>query len=308
MVPKDKAYLEVFLPQAALVNSSLMNGILALAAADFAHSGHKVYLRRALEYHAKATAEMRIQLKSVDQMNIDDLYPFAMLIAAFNFIITSAQPRTIDRLISTLDMMVSATKMFLTYSRASRPECQFEIMSGIDMTILGLLDPETTTALDRLTTISHQIKVPATNGKSLPFFAGNSQLYQVAIAHIKYSFAEELRDVIKNYCWSIASVNDPEFFTAVKNSEPMALLIIMYFGALLDRMGRKGTAMAWWLRSQGKEIVGDVSQILNSSPVAQLPDVQEAMTWARETVGFSEFSATGELNVETWKNTLTLRT
>lgn len=291
MVPNDKAYLETLLPQAALRNSSLMNGILALAAADFAHSGQKAYLRPALEYHAKATAEMRGQLKTINRNNIDDLYPFALLMAAFNFI-TSSQPRTIDRLIPTLDMMASANKMLLAGTGASRPECQSEIMSNIDMTILSLLDSETTAALDRLTTISHQIELPATNHESSSCFAGDSQLYQVAIAHIKYSFAEEIRDVVKNYCWTIASVNDPEFFDAVRNLEPMALLIIMYFGILLDMMEKKGNTMAWWLRGQGKEIVSDLSQILNGSPVARLPDVQDAIAWARQKVGFLDFSPT----------------
>ncbi|EEA20345.1 hypothetical protein EYB25_007858 [Talaromyces marneffei] len=291
MVPKDKAYLETLLPQAALMNSSLMNSILALAAADFAHSGQKAYLRPALEYHAKAVAEMRIQLTSVGQRSIDDLYPSALLMAAFNFV-ASPQPRTIDRLIPTLNMLASANKILLTYA-ASRPECQFEIMSSIDMTILGLLDPETTVALDRLTAISHQIELPASDDKSSSCFAEDSQLYQVTIAHIKYSFAEEVRDVIKNYCWTVTSVNDPEFFDAVRNSEPMALLIIMYFGVLLDMMGRKGNAITWWLCGQGKDVVDDISQILKCSPVAQIPDVQDAIAWARQKVGLLENSPTG---------------
>lgn len=304
MIPKDKAYLEVLLPQAALMNSSLMNGILALAAADFAHSGQKAYLRPALEYHAKATAEMRGQLMTINRKNIDDLYPFALLMAAFNFI-TSSQPRTIDRLIPTLDMMASANKMLLASAGASRPECQFEIMSNIDMTILSLLDSETTAALDRLSTISHQIKLPATDDGD-PRFAGDSQLYQVAIAHIKYSFAEEIRDVVKNYCWTIASVNDPEFFDAVRNLEPMALLIIMYFGVLLDVMEKKGNAMTWWLQGQGKEIVGELPQILNGSSVAQLPDVQDAMFWAKRKVGILN-APTSTSCSETWEHTIALR-
>jgi hypothetical protein len=205
-------------------------------------------------------------------------------------------------------MLASANKMLLTFTGASRPECQFEIMSNIDMTILGLLDPETTAALDRLTTISHRIELPATDDKSMSCSAGDSQLYQLAIAHIKYSFAEELRDVVKNYCWTIASVNDPQFFDAVRNAEPMALLIIMYFGVLLNMMERKGNAMAWWLRDQGKEIVGDVSQILDNSLVAQLPDLQEAIAWARQRVGILEFSPTGALSGETWNDIVALRT
>lgn len=66
----------------------------------------------------------------------------------------------------------------------------------------------------------------------------------------------------------------------------------MYFGILLDMMEKKGNTMAWWLRGQGKEIVSDLSQILNGSPVARLPDVQDAIAWARQKVGFLDFSPT----------------
>lgn len=44
-----------------------MNGILALTAAELAYSRQKTYLRPALEYHAKATAEMRGQLKIINR-------------------------------------------------------------------------------------------------------------------------------------------------------------------------------------------------------------------------------------------------
>ncbi|EED24246.1 conserved hypothetical protein [Talaromyces stipitatus ATCC 10500] len=286
-VPRDKAYLEVYLPQAALKNSCLMNGILALAAADFAHSGQKAYMRLALEYYAKATAVMRDQLESINEGNINDLYPFALLMAAFNFVV-SPQPRALDRLSSTLSMMSSANTLLM--SGASRPECQYEIMSSIDMIILDDLDTNMRAALDKLTTASDQIGVWNIGDPSVACLAGDSQIYQVAIAHIKYSFAEEKRDLIKNYCWTIASVNDPKFFIAVRESEPMALLIILYFAVLLDRMSRKESVLTWWLRSQGKEIADDLSQILLHSPAARIPDVQEAIAWARKEVGLSESS------------------
>lgn len=66
----------------------------------------------------------------------------------------------------------------------------------------------------------------------------------------------------------------------------MALLITLYFAALLDRMGRN-TKMSWWVGSYGKDLVKELSEILQHSPIARIPDGQEAIYWAIRQVGLS---------------------
>lgn len=269
----------------------LMNGILAMAAADLAYSGQKEYLRPALEYNTKATAAIRPHIRKNNQSNGLWLYAFGLLMAIFNFVMSS-QPRALDRLITTLDMLLGASNMIQHSTGESRPDCQLQILSGLDMSAMDVLDAETKTALDRLTTVSHQIRVPTiddgdesmTAAITTTNFAGNTDVYQIAIAYIKCCFAEEAKGSIKNYCWSITAVVDPKFFKAVKNAEPMALMVVLYLGVLLSRM-RIDPITSWWLGSEGRSIVEEVAQILLQSPIAQIPDGREAIAWSRRQVG-----------------------
>ncbi|KAH8690741.1 hypothetical protein BGW36DRAFT_389250 [Talaromyces proteolyticus] len=281
-VPNDMEYLQEYLPHMALANKYLKNGLLALAAADFAHSGgQKQYLMPALEYSVKAAADFRLQLIDLNEHSASLLYAFIECMAIFSFV-TSGLPRPLARLSKTFDVMLSAKTMFLARFPNSLPSCQSEIVSSIDMSVLDILDDETASALDLLTTISRQIRVLITADGHTEI-AGDTEVYQIAIGHIKCSFAEHKRGVIKNYCWILVSVVDRCFFQSLKQLEPMALLIMMYFGVILDRMGRDPTA--WYIGSRGKDLVEDISEILELSPVSQIPDGQVAITWSRQQVG-----------------------
>lgn len=288
MVPEDRLLLDIYLPRAALDNRYLMNGILAMAAADLAHSGQKAYLRPALEYNAKSMADARPRIGKSSQSNDPWLYSLGLLMAAFNFVMSS-QPRVLDRLITTLDMLLGARNTMLHSTGTWQSCCQSQIISGLNMETMDFLDDETKTALDRLTTVSHQIRVPATdngndNNATTTSFAGDISFYQIAIAYIKCCFAEEAKGSIKNYCWSITAIVDPKLFTAVKQSEPMALMVVLYLGVLMARM-RRDPVTSWWFGSGGQSVVEEITGILLQSPIAQLLDGREAIEWSRRQVG-----------------------
>lgn len=63
------------------------------------------------------------------------------------------------------------------------------------------------------------------NGNITTLLAGENEIYQTAIRHIKYSFSENARGVFQNHSWSIVLAVNSKFFTAIKQAEPMALLI-----------------------------------------------------------------------------------
>jgi hypothetical protein len=107
-------------------------------------------------------------------------------------------------------------------------------------------------------------------------------MYRKAIAQLKYCFAEDARDLIKGYCLSMIPVAGPEFAVAMRNLDPLALFIVMYFGVLLDRMARD--PMAWWISSMGKDLVKRASEILQQSPIAQIPDGRGGISWTRQQV------------------------
>lgn len=229
---------------------------------------------------------MNLYLSTNGQKNVELLYIFSFFLTVFNFIITSPSS-TFNLLTTTFDLPVSANNLLLESNGNSRPACHTELLQGLDLRFLHLLDLPTQTALERLTTVSYQIKIQATddNGDNTTLLAGENEIYQAAIRHIKYSFSENAQGVFQNHCWSIVLAVNSKFFTAVKQAEPMALLIALYLGALLDRMGRN-TKMTWWVGSYGKNLVKEISEMLQHTSIAQVPDGLEAIAWARTEVGF----------------------
>jgi hypothetical protein len=283
--PQDVKYLGESLPRAALANSFLIKSLFAITAADMVYSGQRAYMRPALEYHTNAMNDMNLYLSTNGQKNVELLYIFSFFLTVFNFIITTPSS-PFNLLTTTFDLLISANNLLLANNGNSRPACHTELLQGLDLRFLHLLDLPTRTALERLTAVSHQIKIQATDddGNIITQPAGENEIYQAAIRHIKYSFSENARGVFQNHCWSIVLAVNSKFFTAVKQAEPMALLISLYFGALLDRMGRN-TKMTWWVGSYGKNLVKEISEMLQHTFIVQVSDGREAIAWARTEVG-----------------------
>lgn len=286
-IPQDVEYLGESLPRAALANGFLIKSLFAITAADLVYSGQKDYMRPALEYHTSAMNDMNIYLSTNVQKNVELLYIFSFFLTVFNFIITTPSS-PFKLLTTTFDLMVSANNLLLESNGDSRPACHTELLQGLDLRFLHLLDRPTQTALERLTAVSYQIKIQTIDddGNIITLPSGQNEIYQAAIRHIKYSFSENARGVFQNHCWSIVLAVNSKFFAAVKQAEPMALLIALYFGALLDRMG-SDTKMTWWVGSYGKNLVKEISEMLQHTSIAQVPDGLEAIAWASREVGLS---------------------
>lgn len=286
-IPQDVEYLGESLPRAALANGFLMKSLFAIAAADLVYSGQKDYMRPALEYHTSAMSDMNLYLATAGQRNLELLYNFSFFLTVFNLIITPPSS-PFKLLCTTFDLLISANNLLLDKNGDSRPPCHAELLQGLDLRYLHLLDVSTQTALERLTAVSYQIMIQATDddGNITTLPSGENEIYQAAIRYIKYSFSENVRGIFQNYCWAIVFAVNSKFFTAVKQAEPMALLIALYFGALIDRMG-KNTKMAWWVGSYGKNLVKEISAMLKRTPIAQVPDGLLAISWAMREVGLS---------------------
>jgi len=289
-VPEDQYYLQTYLPRAALRTSYLMNGILAIAAVDLARSsGESNHLVAALEYSNKASADFRAQLCDINQDNLHLLYYFAMLAAVFNFAVPFEQMSTMDRMKMGFDMLLGATNIALTNIKwLFERNHSLNVVAGFEKATIDILDADTKLALDRFTTVCSHLGVPAASEDILgarveDHLDGKDSMYRKAIAQLKYCFAEDARDLIKGYCLSLVPVAGPDFGVAMRNLDPLTLFIVMYFGVLLDRMARDPTA--WWISSMGKDLVQCVSEILQRSPIAQIPDGRKGISWTRQQVG-----------------------
>ncbi|OAX85449.1 hypothetical protein ACJ72_00174 [Emergomyces africanus] len=294
-IPADEPYMQILLPRAALKDGYVMNSLLAAAAIDLALSSNEsasaTYLCAALEYSNKASAGFRSQLENINQDNLHLLYHLAALSALMHFVLPSTQQTTLERVDIIFDLMLGACSIaaynlkWLTDAPcSSRDILNYEPLS------MEILDSDTIVALQKLSIVSRQIQVPVSKHSTI-FGTEEAPLaseeYVITIAQLKYCFAEDACGRIKGYFLSMVSLGGRGYASAVKSREPMALFMLMYFGVLLDRAGRD--YMSWWVGMSGRELVEEVSDILQHSPIAHIPEGREGMAWTRQQVGLAAF-------------------
>lgn len=151
--PQDVKYLGKSLPRAALANSFLIQSLFAITTADMVYSGQRAYTRPELEYHTNAMNDMNLYLSTNGQKNVELLYIVSFFLTVFNFMITTPTS-PFNLLTSTFYLLISANNLLLAYNGNSRPACHTELLQGLDLRFLHLLDLPTRTALERLTTVS----------------------------------------------------------------------------------------------------------------------------------------------------------
>jgi hypothetical protein len=215
-----------------------------------------------------------------------------MMAAIFNFAVPVERLSVMTRTNMAFDLILGALEIAATNMQwlFQSPYSVSALLKYKSLT-LDVIDPDTMIALDRLTSVGRQICVPAANddtGDASEYrFASDVRLYRLAIAQVRYSFAEDTEDSIKGYCLSLITVAGRDFATEIKKQEPMALFIVMYFSVLLDRIARDSRVC--WVGSAGKDLVREISDILQRSPIAQIPDGRDGIAWTRGQVGLPAF-------------------
>ncbi|KAE9374416.1 hypothetical protein N431DRAFT_503275 [Stipitochalara longipes BDJ] len=299
-IPEDQPHLQDYLPRAALRNSYLMNGILALSALELARASETpaTYLPAAIEYSNKASADFRIQLCNITRDNLHLLYYFAMIAATFNFALPPEQMSAIDRIGIAFDMVIGATAIATTNIEwLMDSPMTLGIVIGLGRASMEILDSETSTALDHMVTVSSQMspKLIIEEKETMKIEIGGQEqeipcppvneqfMYWLAIAHLKYCFAEDARGLIQGYCMTFVPLSGTDFICAIRKQEPVALFVLMYFGVLMDRYGED--TKVWWMMTTGRDLVKEASEILLRTPIAMMESGREGIVWTRRQVG-----------------------
>jgi hypothetical protein len=271
-----------------------MNGILALSALELARASGTpaTYLPAAIEYSNRASADFRSQLCNITQENLHLLYCFGMIAATFNFALPPEQMSAMDRMGIAFDMVLGASNLAMTNMQwIIESPISVGVVLSYGTTTMDIVDLKTRIALDRLTSVSRQMtpklipaaKVEDQDAGQAESVDGGKEMYWLAIAQLKYCFAEDARSLIKGYCLTLIPIAGPEFISAIRKLKPVALFILMYFGVLFDRYGED--PRMWWITSTGRDLVKEISEMLLRSSIADIPDGREGIAWTRQQVG-----------------------
>lgn len=107
------------------------------------------------------------------------------------------------------------------------------------------------------------------------------EMYARLIPQIVRCFAEDARGLVNGICLAFPAMAGPEFKSAIERSEPMALLVLMYWAVCLEYHGKK----MWWANGLGTRLIVEITEVLERSGAYLMPEFWEAVDWARRRVG-----------------------
>lgn len=111
------------------------------------------------------------------------------------------------------------------------------------------------------------------------------------IGLLKHCFAEEQRALLRGFCFVFPGGAGLAFAAAIKESDPMVLLILMHWSVLLERAGDE----FWWAKDLGKRLaIGSwrAMQLFppkSPSPAILTPEWGESIAWVSEQLRLPEF-------------------
>ncbi|KAM0329279.1 hypothetical protein ACHAQA_004584 [Verticillium albo-atrum] len=296
-IPEDQPFLQVLLPRAALRHKFLMNGIFAITALDLAtdltNAEARVYRRAALEYSNKASVDFRSQLSDINADNICYLYYFAMISAFFNFAMPAEHLTCLERITMAFDMILGASSIAWTNFdwMIQGPDSTSAVIERytVDLGLMNEIDGDTMIALSYLSTVVRELRLPGPDGTpDKGPIANELWEYQLAVGQTKYCFAEEKLNRLKCYYLSLITVAGVDFAARVRQREPMALFVVMYWAVLLDRA--TDDPMVWWstpwtsTTTVGMDLVAETSELLSTSAIALIPEGRKGIAWVRDQV------------------------
>jgi hypothetical protein len=214
------------------------------------------------------------------------------MVAVFSFATPTEGMSTIRRVGRYFDMILGSINLiapnvqWLLDSHASASSVV--VNYKVDLELMTAIDQETTAAINLLRSVGRLVRIrspsnadAAVAGKEAPL-AIEVPAYRFAIGQTLYCFAEDVTGRIKGYFETVILAGGSEFVAGIMNLEPMALFVLMYWGVLVDRVGKD--PMMWAIGSAGRDLVGEISDVLTSSQIADVPGVAEGIEWTRRQV------------------------
>ncbi|KAG4265045.1 hypothetical protein FPRO04_00672 [Fusarium proliferatum] len=316
-IPEDNQWLQEDMAHWALKHEYLLQGMFAFSALEVALCGGAVvveedhdtyYAKLAVEYYDKASRSFRAQLENVNSENAQKIFMFSFLAVAVNMALGQCSAfeelheGVLERMVTLWELLMGnasiANQHFdaLISGALSRSTEALMLRTQLQTETPTSLSNETEEALGSLSTIINKAcETPsgsAANDQSEASVRINS--YRTSFSAIQTCFVQDSKDIFKGMAIGFPGLAGRDFGLALKSSDPVALLLMVFWGVQLDTLGK----IAWWVGTFGKKMVDEVSEMLwEPDPefeVMNMSEWRECITWARTEVGLTPFVETSE--------------
>ncbi|KAM0432219.1 hypothetical protein ACHAPT_004755 [Fusarium lateritium] len=300
-IPEDIKWLQGDVPLWGLKNEYLLHGMFAFVALEIGLCGDPVmdedpvvYVKLALEYYDKASRAFRAQLENVTPDNVQKMFMFSFLAVGVNMALAQCEgmiafeQNILERMVALWELLMGNASIANKYydvliSGALSQSTEAILLKTSQQAQTPVsLSAETEAALERLSTIIEKAAQPRASGGSDPEVQTEDSVrtlvYRSSFAAIKTCFEMDSKDLYKGAAIGFPALAGRDFGAALKNSDPVAMFLMMHWGVQLHALGK----LAWWVGSFGQKMVRELSGMLWESELGKDdPGWRENITWAR---------------------------
>ncbi|KAF2220345.1 hypothetical protein BDZ85DRAFT_284759 [Elsinoe ampelina] len=295
-LPEDIPNMTLTFPRLGLRYPFLLHGLFALAALESsltcAPADSARYLRAGMAYYDAASRSFRGYLPSLDGAGGDlqySLYMFSALAMALYVGVPLCSRAVgvvggeagygdedvLEMVAQIFNLQVGMVELAACNARglwsSEYGPALVRAEEIVKTPLPGGLGEDTEEALARMKRV-----VEAASGEE-------EGMYMQAWGGLKFCFTEEKRDLVRSLCIAWPTLAGKPFMQAFRNGDEVALWMLMHWGVLVHRMGRR----AWWAMGLGKRLVTELSEkmMLSTIPEADMSEWWEGIAWARRHVG-----------------------
>ncbi|KAI0467539.1 hypothetical protein F4859DRAFT_493666 [Xylaria cf. heliscus] len=326
-VPEDHHYMQFIMPQEALHYDFLLNGIFVAAALHRSTMAPEPeargYFNVAMELYDRASRSFRTHLGKMDPATHHVLYIYSSMTAFINIAFSQCnfteggELNTLSTAAVAFDLLNGSVNIAQTdFQRLLDSPVPIRAYLNYGVATDVALYQDTRIALSRLQNLNelyqssrYQGTTPASSDElsivttpcsdtatistttTTTTSATSAKPYEAAINLLKLCFAEEQRALLRGFCFVFPGGAGPDFTTAVKTSDPMALLILMHWTVLIERAGHE----YWWAKELGKRLAIGIWKAMQlfpprpPSPALLTPEWGESISWVCAQLGLPEF-------------------
>ncbi|KFY29343.1 hypothetical protein V493_02409 [Pseudogymnoascus sp. VKM F-4281 (FW-2241)] len=269
---EDDEVWQSWVPQLAIQHDYLLYGLLSLTAfetARLAQTSHRQhYIESATEYHGLALSSFRVQISSsiIDSDNIDAAVCMSLMLLVLAF--ASAQTRATS---SSDDEGESVVQIVLTNVELLRG-CAPIIESKQDYLLENPyvqklkpfeslprtpLDPLMEEALVLLANLNDK-RITSSIRDTVPLRAQQVEYWEVcktALGLLRTMYEKCVDEFTRGYALGWLNMAGGRYIEAVKDNDAVALLILMYWGVLIEKCGHQ----VWWAEQFGSSLVAEIA-------------------------------------------------
>ncbi|KAL3464574.1 hypothetical protein BJX64DRAFT_275775 [Aspergillus heterothallicus] len=244
---------QMVVPRKALAHDFLMNGILAIASLHIASSmepsGANTYIKTALEYHNQTLTPFRHAIDDINYENCDAVFAHSVVTTIIGIALPQLTTEKNEK-VSVTEKIILAAELLQGVSKIlsiCRPWMQLKLFSSggdfWERANIGL-DADTEAALNNLSALVDE----ETNADQRTIL--NDALTLLRQCFTRYANS---RDVASILAWTAAVKKG--FVDVLRCRQPFALLLLMYWGALLHELHGR----VWWAKNSGLALVSELS-------------------------------------------------